>query len=65
MSEWNHLTWRGRLTAAWYPVRRLFVAPAPSDQRCWMGAPIGPHVHCPRRALPGSPWCRAHQEVKR
>lgn len=56
----RHLTWSGRREVVWYALRRWFVAPAPEHARCWMGGPIGPHVHCPRYALPGSYLCARH-----
>jgi hypothetical protein len=56
----RHLTWRGRREMAWYSIRRLFVTPAPADERCIMGYPIGDHVRCPRRALGDSLWCQRH-----
>lgn len=54
-----HLTWRGRISMAYYAVRRLAVKPAPTMERCVMGSVIGEHVWCPRRA-PDDLWCRHH-----
>jgi hypothetical protein len=48
------------MAVAYYAVRRIFVAPASPDARCFMGSPIGEFVHCPRRAMGQSPWCRRH-----
>jgi hypothetical protein len=56
----SRLTLRGWLSVAYYRLRRLFVTPAPAGDRCYMGAPIGDDVHCPRHAFDGSPWCRHH-----
>lgn len=56
-----HLTWRGRLSMLWYRLRRLVVEPAPDEDRCFMGAPIGEHAWCPRFAPPDSPWCPHHE----
>lgn len=53
------LTWRGKVSVLYYAVRRLFVSPAPTEDRCVMGSPIGPWVWCPRRA--DGLWCRRHQ----
>lgn len=59
-----HLTWRGRLSMAYYALRRLFVAPEPTASRCVMGSPVGPHVWCPRRAP--DLWCPHHErEIRR
>lgn len=59
----RHLTWRGRVSMAYYALRRLFVAPAPSPDRCVMGSPIGEHAWCPRHA--NGLWCRHHEKELR
>jgi hypothetical protein len=56
--EWRHLTRNGQACWIWYRLRRLIVQPAPSADRCFMGSPVGEHVHCARRGQPGSLWCR-------
>jgi hypothetical protein len=56
----RHLTWRGRIEVVLYALRRLLVAPAPPYERCFMGGPVDPAVHCPRHALAGQLWCRRH-----
>ena len=58
--DFVHLTWRGRASMLYYPLRRLFVEPAPPETRCFMGAPVGAHVHCPRPADDGEFLCRWH-----
>ena len=58
---WYGLTARGKLDAVVYALRGLFIAPV-EDGRCFMGG-WHPMVHCPRVALPGSPWCKAHEAV--
>lgn len=58
--DFVHLTPRGRVSMIYYALRRLIVAPAPHGDRCFMGAPIGRHVWCPRRADRTGPWCRHH-----
>lgn len=63
--EWHHLTWGGRVSIAWYPLRRLLITPAPQDRRCYMGAPCGEDLHCPREAIDESLWCRRHQKWSR
>ena len=60
VQELAHLTWAGRVTWVYYALRRLFVRPAPSEDRCFMGAPIGGLIHCPRRAEGDDIWCRQH-----
>lgn len=65
IEELRHLTWRGRLSMAYYAARRLFVDPAPSDDRCVMGYPLGEHVHCPRRAVGDELWCARHVPDRR
>jgi hypothetical protein len=55
---WWHLTLEGKAAAVWYWVRRRFVPPAPSGERCCMGGPVAPMVHCPRRAMDDELWCR-------
>lgn len=59
-NEFLSLTWAGRAEMAWYLLRNAFVAPADDADRCYMGAPIGPHIRCPRRAVGRSPWCGRH-----
>lgn len=59
VQDWLLLTWRGRWEMAYYAVRRLVVDPAPAEDRCFMGAPVGEHVHCPRRAE--FLWCSRHE----
>lgn len=59
-----HLTWRGRVSAAYYALRRLFVRPAPEWERCWMGAPVDPMVHCPRWSGDDL-WCAHHNRELR
>lgn len=59
--QWHDLTWSGRCALIWYPIRALFVAPAPDDERCFMGAPISSDVWCPRRRRDGL-WCKRHEE---
>jgi len=54
----GHLTWGGRLALVSYAIRRVFVDPAPMDQRCVMGSTVDPSVHCPRHAI--DLWCRRH-----
>lgn len=58
--------WRYRIglwpTAIAYRLRRLRVEPASPEDRCIMGAPVHPSVHCPRYALGDGLWCRKHQE---
>jgi hypothetical protein len=54
------LTWSGRVSLVYYPLRRLFLAPAPMEERCIMGSPVGPEVHCPRRAVGDGLWCKRH-----
>ena len=49
----------------WYPLRRLFVAPAATEDRCFMGAPVGDHVWCPRPAFGGELFCRRHCKATR
>lgn len=56
----RHLTWRGRLSVVYYALRRLFISPACADDRCFMGAPIGEYVRCPREAVEDEFWCRHH-----
>lgn len=46
-----------------YWLRQLFVAPAPMPERCVMGGPVHPWVHCPRQAVDGSLWCEKHGGV--
>jgi len=60
MTMFRHLTWSGRCAVVYYWVRARFVAPAPARDRCPMGAPVDPSVHCPRSAPPGQLWCRQH-----
>lgn len=57
------LNWSGRRSVVYYALRRLVVAPAPDDDRCFMGAPIGDEVRCPRRAVKGRIWCRRHADT--
>lgn len=57
--DFVHLNWSGRVSALWYPLRRLLIPDAPDSVRCWMGAPVGSHVHCPRSAGDDL-WCRHH-----
>lgn len=63
---WRYnLTWRGRLAALWYAVRRLVVDPAPDEVRCWDGSKI-PHdlAWCPRRAITEDGfWCQWHRPM--
>lgn len=59
------LTIRGRLSVAYYRLRRLFVAPAPDGHRCFMGEPVAPEVHCPRRVGTGGLWCAWHERARR
>lgn len=54
------LTRRGRLSVLYYAIRRCFVPPA--GDRCYMGAPIGDHVRCPRPTTIGGIWCRRHDD---
>ena len=54
------LTRRGRLSVLYYAIRRRFVPPA--EDRCYMGAPIGDHVRCPRPTTIGGIWCRRHDD---
>lgn len=61
IEDLRHLTPRGRLSMAYYALRRLFVKPPPTMERCVMGSPIGEHVWCPRRALDGM-WCPHHEK---
>jgi hypothetical protein len=56
------LTRRGQLSVLYYAMRRMFVAPAEDHRRCFMGAPIGDHVRCPRQCTPGGLWCRRHAD---
>lgn len=57
-----HLTWRGRVSWAWYAIRRVFLRPAPEGDRCIMGYPIGEYVRCPRRiADDDGLWCDHHR----
>ena len=60
MSEWKHFTARGKMTAAYYAIRRIFVSPAPTSQRCFMGSVVHPDVWCPRRCG-ANLWCRHHR----
>lgn len=62
VEELRHLTWRGRASWAYYVIRRVFVSPPPSMDRCIMGYPIGDHVRCPRRAEGDLLWCKRHRE---
>lgn len=65
LSDFAHLTWRGRLSMAYYAARRLIVTPAPEADRCIMGYPVGEHVRCPRRAIGTSYlWCRHHDPTR-
>lgn len=54
------LTRRGRLSVLYYAVRALVTAPAPAEDRCFMGAPIGEHVQCPRPVDGDGIWCSRH-----
>lgn len=54
----KYLTWRGRMSWLYYRVREVFVTPALPEERCFMGAPIGPDIQCPRRA--DGLWCKRH-----
>jgi hypothetical protein len=49
----------------WLPIRRLFLAPAATEDRCIMGSPVSDHVWCPRRALHGEMWCRRHMPTSK
>lgn len=60
MTARARLTLRGYASVGYYRLRRLAVPPAPDDIRCFMGAPIGPEVHCPRAVHGDSPWCLHH-----
>ena len=60
----RHLTWRGRVSWVYYRLRGVFIEPAPPAERCFMGAPVGPDVHCPRYAIRKDVgmclWCKHH-----
>lgn len=54
----------GGTGSPWWLLRGWFDSapwrrPAPAEDRCIMGGPVGPAVHCQRRAT--GLWCPKHQ----
>ena len=60
LTLWWHLTPSAKTSALWIPLRCHIVPPAPAHYRCFMGAPVDPTVHCPRRAVEGEMFCARH-----
>jgi hypothetical protein len=65
LDDFRHVTWRGRgeMVAYWFRRSVLRRPDAPAADRCFMGAPVGPHLHCPRSAEGDSLWCARHTPV--
>jgi hypothetical protein len=40
----------------------MFLPTAHPNDRCVMGGPVHPRLHCTRTVIPGSLWCRKHGE---
>ena len=57
---WPRLTWSGRVSWWWVPLRSRFVRPAAERERCLVGFHVHDRVHCPRRCVPGEFTCSRH-----